>query len=140
MKRHTQKRVSTKFTRQDFTTQTETLYMALCYGGVDIDLISRWPRARVHDAAAVGHLVLVGVLAVVVVVHRVHDAQVQHQPVQHARQLRVRLLLRRALGRRLQPQQLLLLRGRFFDQMLRYLMEYRVFGVQAEVLLGKKSD
>lgn len=36
-----------------------------------------------HDAAAVGHLVLVGVLAVVVVVDRVHRAQIQQQSVQH---------------------------------------------------------
>lgn len=78
-----------------------------------------------HDAAAVGHLVLVGVLAVVVVVDGVHHAQVQHEAVQHAHQLGVRRLLRR-LRARLQTQQFLFLRRRFFDQMLRDFVEDRV--------------
>ena len=51
--------------------------------GGGFDLGRRRDASGVHDAAAVGHLVLVGVLAVVVVVDRVHRAQIQQQSVQH---------------------------------------------------------
>lgn len=43
-----------------------------------------WDGASdVDDAAAVGHLVFAGVLAGVVVVDGVHDAQVEQQLIQH---------------------------------------------------------
>ena len=42
-----------------------------------------------YDAAAVGHGVLLLILGRVVEVDRVHDAQVEHEPVEHTVQLRV---------------------------------------------------
>ena len=37
--------------------------------------------AGMHDAATVGHLILVRVLGVVVVVHRMHDTQIEEQAI-----------------------------------------------------------
>ena len=37
--------------------------------------------AGMHDTATVGHLILVRVLGVVVVVHRMNDAQIEEQAI-----------------------------------------------------------
>ena len=55
--------------------------------------------SRVNDAAAVGHLILVGILDGVVVVEGMNDAQVENQLVQHPDQTIV-AIWRRRRGRR----------------------------------------
>ena len=42
-----------------------------------------WGSSSMHDAAAMWHLVLIGVFHSRVEVKRVHDAEIQYQTIQH---------------------------------------------------------
>lgn len=52
------------------------------------DAVGRHGPPNVDDATAVGHLVLVGVLACVVIIQGMHNAQIEEEFVQNLREVR----------------------------------------------------
>lgn len=46
--------------------------------------------ANMDDATAVGHFILIGVLARVIIIQRMHDAQIEEEFVQNLREMRSR--------------------------------------------------
>jgi hypothetical protein len=97
----------------------------------------------VHDSTAVGHFVLIWVLAVVVVVDRVNDAQIEQQPVENREQSfvsvdgagRLAVLSSRGIGvARGLTQQLLLFGRSLFNQVVGDVFHHGVLGHQAKTL------
>ena len=52
------------------------------------DAVGRHGPPDMDDATAVGHLVLVGVLARVIIIQGVHDAQIKEEFIQNLREMR----------------------------------------------------